>query len=743
MKRKILMVTMGLAIGGAETHIVELSRALAERGWDVIIASNGGVFVPAVEAAGIRHVSMPLHDRNPAHMAISYRLLKKLIREEKPDIVHAHARIPAFITGLVRRSVKFRFVTTAHGVFQVTSLNRRLTDWGDRTVAVSNDIRDYLVREYGVAPERIHDTINGIDTGLFSPATSGEAVAEEFHLEPGAPVIVHVSRLDEASTYVTRQLLAAAPALAARKDGARILIAGSGGVFDGLREEADRINARLGRDCVIMAGARTDIRHIVAAGDIFVGVSRAALEAMSTARPVLLAGSEGYIGPLSEDRFALGQSTNFCGRGCGLSTPRQLQEDLLAMLNMPEEERAAWGRAGRELVLKQYSVDRMVDDYCAVYDLVLQKPVRILMSGYFGFRNPGDEAILTSTYGNIRSLGGNVRVQALVYKPERSAGQYDFEMVDRFRPVKVLRAVRGCDVLISGGGSLLQDRTSRKSIWYYLAIIRLAEIMGKKVALYANGIGPVQFALNRRLVRRAVQGASLITLRDENSARELEEMGVTGVEMHVTADPVFTYDRHLLESLSPEDPAEEDAEEIPTDVPFAGISVRSWQTASPDFPERAAALCDYIHDRYGLRILFVVMQNPEDLAASRAIRDAMKAPARILEKRYSTAALMKIMGSAKLMLCMRLHALIFAAYMGVPSLGIIYDPKVRDYLELLDMPSLGAVEDLDTRYAAEKVDEMMENYDRYAAGLEESRGRLRAAAEKNVELLRKLLDECR
>ena len=472
------------------------------------------------------------------------------------------------------------------------------------------------------------------------------------------------------------------------------------------------------------------------------GVSRAALEAMSTSKPVLLAGSEGYIGPLSEEQFALGQSTNFCGRGCGLSTEEQLTDALLDMLSMSAEERDSWGRAGRELVLEHYSIGRMVEDYCAVYDIVLQKPLRILMSGYFGFRNPGDDAILASTYGNIRSLGGNIQVQALVYMPERSAGQYDFEMVDRFRPWQVLKAVEKCDVLISGGGSLLQDRTSRKSIWYYLAIIRLAEMLGKKVVLYANGIGPVQSSLNRRLVRRAVQRASLITLRDENSAKELEEMGVDGVEMHITADPVFTYDRGTLNGQSVDGILPEGEASV-LKGPFAGISVRSWQTASQDFTQRMAELCDFIHGKYGFTIVFVVMQNPEDLAVSREIRDAMQSPAYVLEKRCSTDELMKIMGAAKMMICMRLHALIFAAYMGVPSLGLVYDPKVRDYLDLLEMPSLGDVEDLDVRYASAQVEAMMENYDRHAADLKSARSRLRGAAEQNVELLRKLLDECR
>ncbi len=96
---KILMATMGLDIGGAETHIVELAKELKKRGYDVIIASNGGVYVPEVEAAGIRHYCVPMNRRKVFAIWKSYRLMKQIIEKERTDIVHAHARIHGFICG--------------------------------------------------------------------------------------------------------------------------------------------------------------------------------------------------------------------------------------------------------------------------------------------------------------------------------------------------------------------------------------------------------------------------------------------------------------------------------------------------------------------------------------------------------------------------------------------------------------------------------------------------------------------
>ena len=96
---KIFMATMGLGIGGAETHIVELAKELKARGHEVVIASNGGVYVAEVEAAGIRHYAVPMHRRSVGDMLRSRTLLRRILREERPDIVHAHARIPAFLCG--------------------------------------------------------------------------------------------------------------------------------------------------------------------------------------------------------------------------------------------------------------------------------------------------------------------------------------------------------------------------------------------------------------------------------------------------------------------------------------------------------------------------------------------------------------------------------------------------------------------------------------------------------------------
>ena len=732
---KILMATMGLDIGGAETHIVELAKELKAEGHDIVVASNGGVYVPEIVAAGIRHYQVPMHRRDAGCMLRSRKLLKEIIRTERPDVVHAHARIPAFLCGTLQRTMKFPFVTTAHWVFTTKGGLRYLTNWGQRTVAVSDDIKAYLIREYGVPEEHISVTINGIDTEKFSPQTSGQSVVEEFGLDRSRPVVSYVSRMDEDRALVARQLIQIAEELDRAVPGVQLLIAGGGNVFRELKEQAEAVNARLGRTCVVMTGPRTDINQIVAAGDIFVGVSRSALEAMSAAKPVIVAGNEGYQGLFGPEKLEEARLGNFCCRGLPMSTPERLLADMAAVLSLSPEQKAAAGAYGREVIFQYYSVRRMAADCLAMYEQVRRRKYQVVMSGYYGFSNAGDDAILEAIHQSILEASGEVGVTVLSNDPRETQRHYGMNATPRFRFWKVFGALRRCDALLSGGGSLLQDRTSTRSLLYYLSIVRCAEWMGKPVMLYANGIGPVQKPANRRRVKRAVERAALVTLRDHSSARELVEMGVERPDLHVTADPVFNLDPapkeragELLRSAG-----------LERGTPFAAVSVRDWPDTG-SFAGELAALCDHLYRTCGMEILFLMMQPCRDRAATAQVRSAMECPSHLLDAPCTPRELMAVLGEGRLCLAMRLHTLIFSARMAVPVLGLVYDPKVASYLKELDMPSAGDVHHFRREEAIAAADRLMADYEGSLERLRVKSAALSRAARENERLLLELLE---
>ena len=415
MKYKILMTLMGLEIGGAETHVVELSKELKKQGYDIIVASNGGVYEKELAAAGIRHYHVPMNQRNIFKMLRSYFLLKRIVKKEKVDIVHSHARIPGFICGLLKRRMKnaFTFVTSAHWVFYTGMGLKYLTNWGQKVVAVSEDIRQYLMDNYRVRSEDIFVTINGIDTDKFSPKTDGSRIRREFGLKEGGPTLVYVSRMDESRALVAGQLIALAPRLAEEIPGLRMLIVGGGDVYEEMLEKSRAANAKIGRECVTMTGGRTDINEFVAVADVFVGVSRSALEAMAAEKTVVVAGNEGYIGIFTPDKLEMAQENNFCCRGCEMSSEELLFRDVVyAFHKMTPEERRLAGKYGREVIFEYYSVSKMAADCVKAYDAAWKEShapqYNVVMSGYYGFNNTGDEAIMLSMHKNIQGLGENV-----------------------------------------------------------------------------------------------------------------------------------------------------------------------------------------------------------------------------------------------------------------------------------------------------------------------------------------------
>lgn len=732
---KILMATMGLDIGGAETHIVELSKELKHQGHDIIIVSNGGVYVPEITAAGIRHYDAPMHRRNVRDMRRARAILRDVIRREQPDIVHAHARIPAFLCGSLQKQMKFPFVTTAHWVFDASGVLRYLTNWGDRTIAVSDDIKSYLIREYGLPPEHISVTINGIDTEKFSPAVTGDKVIREFGLDPAKPILSYVSRMDADRALVARQLIQIAPDLDRAVPGIQLLIAGGGNVFQELNKKAREVNAALGRPCVTMAGPRTDINEIVAAGQVFVGVSRAALEAMSAAKPVIVAGNEGYHGLFGPDKLAEAQAGNFCCRGLPLSDPKTLLADVTAAFALSPEARERAGAYGRQVIFDCYSVRRMANDCLAMYEQVRRRRFRVVMSGYYGFSNAGDDAILEAIQQAIHGASDDISVTVLSNDPELTQKQYGMEAIPRFRMGKVFSALRHSDALLSGGGSLLQDTTSTRSLLYYLSVIRCAQWLGKPVMLYANGIGPVRRPANRRRVKKVVERASLVTLRDHSSARELADMGISRKDLHVTADPVF--------HLSPADPQRGGEllvkAGLPAGAPFVAVSVREWPDTE-HFCQELARLCDHLRREHGMEVLFLLMQPSKDRTTAQQVRQYMQEPSFLLDTPCTPRELMAVLGQAKLCLAMRLHTLIFAARMAVPSMGLVYDPKVESYLQELELPSAGHVEDFDGDEAIHRADALMADYDRILARLTQKSAELAQAARENETLLLDMLE---
>lgn len=725
----ILLALMQLNIGGAETHVVELAKELKRKGFNVIVTSNGGVYVKELEEYGIKHYSVPLQNKNPLNMAKSKRLLKRIIRDEKIDIVHSHARIPSFILGKLHKKMKFPFVTTAHWVFNTGYGLKYITDWGEKTVAVSEDIKTYLMDNYHIPEGDINVTINGIDTDKFSPDTECADIRAELGIKDSDTVITYVSRLDESRSLAAKQLIDAVPELDKEIENLKVIVVGAGDDFNNVKTMAERVNKQTGRETVVLTGARTDINKLIAPCELFVGVSRAALEAMAADKPVVIAGNEGYIGLFDESRLEVGIDTNFCCRGCEMPSSELIKQDILRFFKMSAEEKKSLGRYGRELIKREYSVSRMADDSIKVYDWALGKNKEILISGYYGFKNSGDDALLKAIIRDLKSFKESPNIVVLSANPKETMSDYRVKAISRISPVSILRHMNNAEMLISGGGTLIQDRTSTKSLWYYLTIISLALRKNLKVMLYSNGIGPLEKKKNVRRTQKILERADLITLRDECSYETLRELGIKNEKVAVTADPALDLqiaDKDRGECILIN-------EGIDTSKKILGVSVRRWQNLDDNFEAEIAKACDYAYEKYGYYTVFLPMQSSRDMTISQNVRRRMRSSSSIIKRRYNVEDMISIMSCFDLCVGMRLHTLIYAAINAVPLIGLVYDPKISSFMQYTHQNHFITVEELTGDKLKKQLDSCIADYDSIKKDLEENYSILRDKARLNGE----------
>lgn len=732
----VLLSLMQLDIGGAETHVVELAKELKRKGINPIVTSNGGAYEKELTEAGIKHYCVPLQNKNPMNMLKSVRRLKNIIRSENIDIVHSHARIPSFILGLLHRRMNFPFVTTAHWVFNTKWGLKYLTDWGEKTVAVSEDIKTYLMDNYRVPAGDIQVTINGIDTDKFSPDTDKSEISSELGIKDTDTVIVYVSRLDESRSLVAKQLIDIIPKVDKLEENLKVIVVGDGDDFSNVKLCADRVNKELNRECVVLTGARTDINRLVAPAHLFVGVSRAALEAMAAEKPVIIAGNEGYIGLFKPSKLQVGIDTNFCCRGCEESSQELLYKDIKSFFELSTAEKEELAKYGRELIKRDYSVTRMADDTIKVYDWALQKNDEIIISGYYGFKNSGDDALLEAVINDIKVHRESPNITVLSANPKETAQRYRVNAINRLNPFSLMRHMKKAGLLVSGGGTLIQDATSTKSLIYYLTVLRLAMNRGVKTMLYSNGIGPLKNKVNISRAVKVLNKVDAITLRDPESLKVLKEIGVT-TQAVVTADPVFGIEsfnrekgRKILATFGVTE----------SERGIIGVSVRKTKDTCNSFEENVARVCDYIIEKHNHNIVFIPMQTNKDEGVSRNIMSRMKNKSYIIDTRLSVEDIISVISATEGCIGMRLHSLIYAAIANVPLMGISYDPKIKGFLDYTSQTLYADIDEFDESKGCEMADKLITNREDLKKNLKEQYEILKEKSKRNGEIAVKLYE---
>ena len=302
----------------------------------------------------------------------------------------------------------------------------------------------------------------------------------------------------------------------------------------------------------------------------------------------------------------------------------------------------------------------------------------VLICGAYGHGNAGDEAILEAIVSELRGIDPEMPITVLSRTPEATAARNGVRALHTFNFPGFLSVMRRSALYLNGGGSLIQDVTSRRSLWYYLYTLHAARRRGCRVLMYGCGIGPVKYPLDRKLVRRVLnKNVDIITLREDHSLAELRRFGVTAPELILASDPALT----LPGAPAAETEAAMIAAGLAPHGRYAGFCVRRW----PGFEEKApafAAAARHVWEKHGLTPVFLSINHRSDGQAADQVRAHLgDVPCHILREPMATGLTISILERMELVVSMRLHGLIFAAGNGVPLVGVAYDPKVTAFLD--------------------------------------------------------------
>jgi polysaccharide pyruvyl transferase CsaB len=361
--------------------------------------------------------------------------------------------------------------------------------------------------------------------------------------------------------------------------------------------------------------------------------------------------------------------------------------------------------------------------------------VKIALSGYYGFDNSGDEAVLQSILFALeeqsREQGLHIEPIVLSANPEKTSAMYGVKSYHRMKPGSLLRALREADGLISGGGSLLQDATSSKTIPYYLAVLKIAQWLGKPTFIYSQGIGPVSRRMFDGWIRSVFKRCAYVSVRDTESAELLGSMRLPRERISVVPDPVMglplrgsvvTGTVGGAAGVAPDSSA----------VRTVGVSVRFWNEDRSELEALSRSLQVLLAADTNVRLRFLPFHLPSDEVASQFVIDRLGDHGSRVEMVRGIAHpqdMLAQVADCDLLIGMRLHSLIYAASQFVPMVGISYDPKIDQFLHRLGMKAAASTARFDAQGFTEEALGLLDAREQWAASSRAAIEQLKAQAQ--------------
>lgn len=335
--------------------------------------------------------------------------------------------------------------------------------------------------------------------------------------------------------------------------------------------------------------------------------------------------------------------------------------------------------------------------------------MKAIISGYFGFKNVGDEMIYEVLKSYLPTIGIKPIFLMNSKESDNSIFRYDFP--------RIINEIRNSDLVISGGGGILQDTTSSKSFLYYISILKLAEIYNKKTVVFAQGIGPIQKRYNKDILKKVLNNTSLITVRDNFSKGYLEKVGVIK-ETFVTSDLGFLYNN--IEKFN---------------LPFEKYILLSIVSKAEKKYFELVEIIKNIKKISKLPVCIIPFFPEKDFAISEKIANQTDS---LLIKELSLQQICYLASNAEFSICSRYHSALLSGMYGVPFISLSYDPKVSNISEEFKMKSF-SYENVKPDVLSDIFSELFSKRQSLRKEMLEISVTLKRNAEKNFDLLKQLI----
>lgn len=365
----LLQVLPALRSGGVERGTLEIAEAQIAAGFRAIVASAGGEMVPALEALGAKHITLPLTAKSPWAIWRNAAALAALARAEGVVLIHARSRAPAWSALIAAGRFGLPFVTTYHGAYNEGFPGKRLYNSvmsrGDRVIAISHFIADLIRARHGVAEAKLRVIPRGVDPRRFDPVLVGaerlDKLRTAWGLPEGRPIIMLPARVTRwKGQMVLLEAMARLPG-----DSLALLVGDAEERPTFKAELLARIESLGLQDRVRLVGHANDMPAALMLANVVIHAStdaeafgRTVIEAQAMARPVIAS-------DLGAPRETVAEGIT--GWRIPPGDAAALADAIGKALALPPSESAALGARARAAVLSGYTTEAMQAATMAVY----------------------------------------------------------------------------------------------------------------------------------------------------------------------------------------------------------------------------------------------------------------------------------------------------------------------------------------------------------------------------------------